>query len=973
LFFDLPSDLDISFFKSIEQINDINQITEEAVLGFTLPRTPKNKRICQSFDLEALIDEPLPISVIASVNGQTIRQDRLLVLNVEDTSETYEVELYRPTDHWISQIDFPLCTLDFGEYVFTGATVAQYNQAFPYQDGGTGVAFPIANYGTFLGRSGTPNTPGKPYFVENYRPWLNPLKVLQDGFCKIGWTFESPLLETSYGRSLLTYLLSDNLILDNVNSGDIFASAEKTTFIRQSIANQVSFTDDIIWTSTPIGAGAFISNQFFATPGIFDVEINFNVSAFAGTGNVEFTLELLKSSGGSSTVVQSERAIVPVVQAGPQNSIVFTAKDVDLLNNEVLFVKITYKWNLPFIQSIPPSIAYNGTFLTRRKAGIPLQGDTVQLNKFINCDYLFIEYLKGISHLFNFKFITDWANRKVVALTVDRADVFGNTVDGYYLDTIKELKPIRASRSVLNKRNTRVRYALLEFAQTSDPGIQKLIQPNEDPLFSKRLDYGSDLEDKTVNFTNPFFEPTRNDNTTEVSFNGVPINMPYIWDNNDNKLSFKIAPRILYFIPTTQQYTGLVTGPTAVNYRGVGASASAYSWAFMIQPLSHFFILPPQRLDENVVYGDVKNDLSKYWVRDLFAKLIQKELTYTLLSTYNDYQLAQFRFLYKVFYEGREFIGRLVSIENQRTLQDLGEYTFIPEPSIPICDLLQDPDEVQICQNSVRILTEVIEEECDKCIQIVIDGSYESQLRGEVIEVSFDNGETWEFGDEPICCDQHNGEPFIVRVIVDFDDGCPQIVRSTVIDPCDVISNDYVLNCVTDENCISLEIENLDPECDTTTIYYSVNGGLENEWNGEPICVEDRQIVNWRVEIETGCCGTIELEAECFIEEEIICNPEFGVNCVFLDGNVRFVRFGEVGEVALDIIQYRCVGEAEWCNYTCNEFVTVNGCECFEVKRVLIYCNDNCPTQCYQDVCCSDEPPCEDVDAGTPENLIICN
>jgi len=972
LFFDIDTSTDVSFFKNIEEINDLNQITEEAVLGFTLPRTNKNIRICESFDLESVEDEPLPINVIASVNGQTLRQNRMLVLNVTDESETYEVEIERPSDHWISGIEFRVCELEFAEYTFTGATVSTLNNAFPYQDGDTGICFPIANYGTFLGRSNTPNIPGKPYFLENYRPFISPLKVLQDGFCKLGWTFESPLLQTDYGRSLATYILSDDLTRATTVSNEVFASASKDNVFNPNVGQENLLSDNIIWDNIPIGANTFISNQFFATPGIFDVQVNFNVGAFGGTGTVEFIIELFKSSGGSSSIVESKSITIPVVQAGPQNQISFVAEDVDLLNNELLFVRVSYRWNKPPTQAIVPTIFYNGNFLTRRKAGIPLQGDTVKFSDLINCEYLFIDYLKGISHIFNFKFITDWANRKVIALTTDKADVFGQTVNGYYLDTIKDVEPLMKSRSILNKRNSNARYALLEYAPSTDPGVQRLTQPNDDPIFSKRLDYGSDLPDRTTRITNPFFEVTRNDSTAEVTFSGIPINMPYIWDNTDGKLSFKIAPRILYFIPQTQQYTGLVTGPTAVAFRGVGANVSSYPWAFMVQPLSHFFIPPTLRIEENVIYGDVKNDMSRFWVRDLFAKIVLKEATYQLLSTFTDYQLASFRNLYRIFYHGREYLGRLINIESQSTLTDLANYTFQPEPSVPLCDLLQEPDETIICQNSLRIEIDVADDECEKCVIISIDGSYESPLDNEIIEVSFDNGETW-IEENEICCDQHNGQPFLVRVRADFTDDCPSIVRTTTVNPCEALANDYQVVCVNEDNCFTIEIENLDDECEDVVIFYNIDGGDEELWDGQPVCIEQGSIIFWRIQIQTTCCGVIELLAECIADDETLCDSEFGVTCIFEGSNLTLERTGDVGDVALDIVQYRCEGTNDWCTYECDTIIEVGECECWEVKRVLIYCNDNCPTRCFFKTCCTTIEPCEEVDGGTPINLIICN
>lgn len=967
LYFDLESNTDVTFFKSVEQINDLNEITEEAVLGFTLPRTPKNVRIVESFDLENVKDEPLPINVIASLEGQTLRQNRLTILNVSDESEAYECELERPSDHWISGIEFPLCDIDFGDYTFTAQTVNQRNTSWPYVDGDTGIAFPIANYGVFLGRSNSPSIPGKPYFLENYRPWINPLKVLQEGFCKLGWNFECDLLQTDYGRSLLTYILKDDLSIDGQQGNAIFAAAEKDVFVRTNLDWQFLYVDEIVYDTITVGASNFIDDKFFAAPGIFDLEFNFDVDAFAGTGSVEFTLEVFKSSGGGSQSIATESINVPVTAQANQNLISITIEDVDLLSNEIVFARLSYQYNKSGVQVIPPSIIYNGNFSARRKAGIPLQGDNVVFSELIDCNYLFVDYLKGISHIFNFKFITDWANRTVRAFPTDEQDIFGTTVDGFYLNTIKEVTPLRKSRSVLNKRNTNDRYALLRFKPSTDPGIQKEIEQSDDPLFSKRFDYGSDLPGNTVELTNPFFEATRNDSTTEVSFNGVPINMPYILDNLDNKLSFKIAPRILYFIPETQQYTGQTTGPAAVSYRGVAATTNSYGWAFMVQPLSHFFFPAPFRIEENVIYGDVKNDMSRFWARDLFSRIVLKEMTYNLLSTFNDYQLYDFRLLYKIFYDGREYLGRLTQVENQQTLVDLADLTFQPEPSVPLCDLLQEPDETEICTNNPKLIITTAENCCEDelgctdCIKVELGGSNNSTIDTQLIEASFNNGETWVEQNE-FCCSDHGGEPFLIRGTTTYTDDCPTIVRNRLIDPCLVLESSIELTCVFDDNCATLEVGGVQ-DCESIVkIEYEINGGDKVLWDNNPVCLESGDRITWYATIGTECCGETEFTTECFAEE-IGCEFDPELACSFSpDGSTLTIL--PVGDLpagtALDIIQYKCEGDSCWTTIECSDVGTAINppCECVQVKRVVVTCLRDCPVKCFESECCYVVPEC---------------
>lgn len=968
LYFDLRGNTDVSFFKNIEQLSDINEITEEAVLGFTLPRTDKNYRILQSFDLENIKDEPLPISVIASVSGQAIRQNRLTVLNVSDESNDYECELERPSDHWISGIEYPLCDIDFGEYTFTAQTVRSRNEAFPYVDGDSGIAFPPANYGVFLGRSNSPTIPGKPYFLENYRPWINPLKVLQDGFCKLGWGFECPLLETPYGRSLATYILKDDLSIEPQQAGQVFAAATKDEVVFDSAEAGQLYVDKIIFDTITIGAANFINNELFAAPGIFDIGTNFSVGAGFGIGPVEFILEVYKSSGGSASLIGSSSVTVfPFPNAPANSAISINIEDVDLLSNELVFLQISYRWSKSGASAIVPTIFYDGNLSVIRKAGIPLEGDNVVFSELIDCNYLFADYLKGITHLFRFKFITDWARKTVVALTTDTQDVFGNTVDGYYLDTISSVKPLRESRSVLNKRNTNNRYALLAFKPSTDPGLQRIVQPQDDPLFSKRFDYGSDLPDQTIDFINPFFEPTRNDSSSEVTLNATPLNMPYLWDNTDGKLSFKIQPRIVYFMPEVQQYVGLTSGPTQVQYRGVAASGVNYGWAFQLQPLSHFFFPPPFRVEENVIYGDVKNDLSKYWARDLFAKIVLKEKSYKKLSTFDEYLSLSFRNLYKVEYDGREYLARLISIENQQTAVDLADVTFQLEPQVPLCDLLQEPDEAEICNNNPKltISTDVDccedTEGCTDCILVEVGGTNNSTVDTQIIEASFNNGDTW-VEQSTFCCSDHDGEPFLIRLTTTFTDDCSDIVRTRLIDPCEILKTDIELVCVFDENCATLEVNGVQ-DCESVDlIEYTINGGDRVTWDDEPVCLESGDRINWFVTITTECCGEVELTTECFAEI-IGCEFEPEVVCSFSpDGStLTLLPTGDLPDnVALDILEYRCPGDTCWTRIDCSDIGTAitPQCECVEVKRVVVSCLPDCPVKCYITECCFELPEC---------------
>lgn len=888
LFLDISEESDVTWFSLVEELNEISEIANEAVFPISIPETEKNKYIISSAYYENTGDYE-PIDVVVSSGVSVLRSVKIVVTGV---TEVIELDLRVTDDHWIELFGGALVR-DYinGTFNYTEqALINNWTNDFSYTDGDAGIYFPVAFYGKWFARDTT--------IVEDYRPWFHVLGILQRAFCAIGWKFTCPILESNVGRRVICYILQETSLFIDRDAAAIFVG----------ILEIVNGWTTIQFTSITDPSGSFIDDSYYEVPGIYDFNINWKV-VFPQTGPPfnEFlaviTYQLVKETENGIEILRESEFKHGLPGDSPE-PIEFTQRAVTLAIGERVYVR----WRTSYINSdgVPlPTLTGIVEMNVTTRQSVPTEGDILDLKQMVNPDYEFLDFFKGIVHIFNGKFVTNYATREVTMLTPEDTTYFGDNVEGYYQNTVESIgEVLEKSRSVVINDENKARYVRLRFKDSTDNEIEKLDLPEAEPLYSREIDLGAKLNKEIEDRENPFFEPTLNKRFRfghlSVAWPNVdPTDMPVLVDNDEGELSFKIGPRIAIARAGAIQSNNV--NITDFTFKGThGWLMVPYAW----QKSDYTFGGNP--IKENLVFGNMEGDLSRFWYNDLVAKRTSKVISFTVLDSFDAIKKLSFRNLIKGYYEGREWVLRLIAKEDVSLTEREGVLTLVPNKYVG-CDAVPDPGDGDACLNFPKLLVS------QNCFDYTLSsgGTAESTIETETIEVSFDGGVNW-VEQSVIGCIDHSGENFIARLIVVYTDDCPTSVVSKIIRPCRATNLDVFCQLV--DGCLTLTRTGVVDFCiDSESILYGINAAATNEYT-EPLCdvVED-DVVNWKLVITSSCCDTIELEGSCTV-------PAIPFDCANVQLEFErvapFWNYSRVGDmpsnVATDIVQYRETAAEPW-------------------------------------------------------------
>jgi len=204
-------------------------------------------------------------------------------------------------------------------------------------------------------------------------------------------------------------------------------------------------------------------------------------------------------------------------------------------------------------------------------------GSTFEIPQMLPCDVKQIDFIKGISHMFNLQFYTDVQSKKIYAEPYD--DFYGNATGALnwsskvdYSQGIQDKYEIGLNEEVLFKYKDDSADKYVEYLNTDDNG-----NALENPVFAYYLQLGDKFPKGKKEFVNPLFAPTAQDWDNDVLKapynNGVMI--PVLWKEvppsetvgNESIVTqpverpekgFKYLPRIAY-------YHGSISNPNSSN------------------------------------------------------------------------------------------------------------------------------------------------------------------------------------------------------------------------------------------------------------------------------------------------------------------------------------------------------------------------------------------------------------------------
>lgn len=658
IFLDLSPGFRMEESKSVQELTDINEITDEAVLTFSIPYSPANDILADRLVNPNLIgNKKTPYSVLIQEGERVMNLDQLEFLSASDENKQYEVRIKRSTEHWLRKAEqTKLNEIDYGTFTLSTANITDnWANDHHYNNGDTGVYFPIVDYGNWFNVT--------QIIVNDLRPWFHLLGIMQKGFLHIGWNFSCPLLESDEGRKIITYLSDDDL-------GKDVEQAKNNKFLG-------------VMDADAINAKSPISQRFESClVELEDPGDNYNGISFFGLGVFDFFAELdgsIDAAGAKVTLKIKSFSAVSGDREVSQTVDVEGDFSIRLELRGVLNTALTQSF--ASLENTGDITITRGSYYNQPVRFLADKDDTVSLSDYLSPNYTFLELFKGVLHLFNGKVVTDWLTRTVSVYTPYDAEFYNSSVSGFYTDTVDDItgRVVADSQEVALREVDISRYLLLAFKDSTDDYIGTLNYPKLSPPHGTTIDFGSEFADETEENKNPFFEPTVNTIVSRTNDSDYfPIDVPALWDNDGGDISFDIGPRICY----TPGQVNQVATPTAGNeYRQFVFESSAFAavpYAYQVAQTSGGTTGTPSAYPDRLTYSDV-------WFDCGYKQTLPKRTrtaNYSYLCTFDAKQYTQedFRDLKKINYNGRLIVGRLQSIDGRQSCEDsAAQIIIIPE------------------------------------------------------------------------------------------------------------------------------------------------------------------------------------------------------------------------------------------------------------------------------------------------------
>lgn len=959
LYLDIDSEFSLSLSKEVMTLTDINKITTEGVVDTSLPATGKNLAILRpSMDIERIDNTYPEYNIDVEIGHRVLRQSNLRVTGYDRATNRIDIEITDNSDNWIEAIkNIYLDELDFGTFEYSPHIFydnwANYRK---YLDGDHGVYMGHCFYGKYF----YPNT-----LVEgDFRPLVHALAVVQKGFKAAGWAVTCPILETEKGRTILSYVLKSDFLKDPDTLKGLEFKSGYTSKI--NLFNTQGKTRKLVFPVEYIDNGLNFDNTtgVFDSAGIFDfaAELNANIgfepkSTF-GKGSLIFFQIVQEYTDGTKIVLNKSTEYRNDLQLAYKNErITLVASNIIVRPGEKIYVEYAHSG-----PDVTKGEILNGSlFYNTPISKIIETGDVITIADQLRHDS-FLDYLKGIAHLFKIMFYTDWSNNTVYMLTPYDLDFFGNSVEGFYSQGTKDFRPkqIHGTEKYIQKEKT-TQNRIYSFKQSTDAKIKSYDWDKYEP-YSRFIDNGFDwkIDENNEVFENPYFEPTFSADTG-LGLHGAIIEAPWLVDNLDNQLSNNIAPRILI---------GHSYGP--VYYEKVFSGNTSYSistfslWSGKQKQIPEWINLPIVSQKQNQatgisgVFPNQTKDIPTFkltygWHEDDLYQLIYKKyerdnrdlprMTFEAVCSPEDYFGEHFRkraVINSPDIHTGEVSGRIISITDYNPESGTAQFTFIPDnQTLNDCIGFEVP---LSCENYPKIkITQV-----GQIFTISVNGSMTSGIQSTVIKYKYVDAVLWTTGsviDTPL-------KNVDLNILITFDDGCRPITLNGLIirqlKPSIGITK--IGNKVTAQEIGVHELTVSDTE-----IFFSQDG--VNNWQKYEAEIDISRWTNSFIYFRTIVTYDTGDKAEA--EEVFTVAPAEGecpdpdaqqyppiVSYAKTAQGYTLYKSGDInGDVGKDDIYFREKNKnQDWALYEVATILPLG--KCYQFRRCIQWCNSECPIYC---------------------------
>lgn len=622
--FPLGEDFDIRTTCNAAPVGDEEK---ERIQELTLPRCSQLDGFMSCYRLPNVLENGYaPIPICVRIGHVYLEQSRLCYLGSD--KDLY----YFSLDYELSIVDLAkrckICDLfPTEEFTYNADWVmaAMENTEDGWQDGDSCIGTALTHYGNWMYQvyggniQRTTFTEKKGVAVEDFRPLISTRCILEKAAKKLGLPFKSELYDSDWGRKQWSYLLKKNLWEYDGRGLSYESRSESTnleTFILQSspaLTTEEPPFDLTGYSFHPLQGLTSSYDGSLIYNGVPSVSQNLYFNSGALSTCIELCIEAdlrhlfnsnLPSNPDFKLILLLYNQVTGEVIAVSANSITTTAGGV-LQTLSVCF-------NADILPSDSIGFVISGFNADNSNSGFgqfELQGwrlstklpadcdkrmyrnDRIRLKQLINPEYTVWDFLQGIKHP---SLSMDLTGDSLCVQPEDDVAIFCNTdneqaIEGYYNgseDWSGRIDP-NSIKDIPPKALVSARYCQWQFNGDGDNFVKSL--DLETPIWSRMIDGGEGYPEETENKENPFFEGTGNIQTTNADSptnysqyvaSSPTLSLPAMWDNDNNEISYDIAPRNLFVCYVEQ---GHIT-----NYDDPIATQQANAWTFEGQVLREF-------------------------------------------------------------------------------------------------------------------------------------------------------------------------------------------------------------------------------------------------------------------------------------------------------------------------------------------------------------------------------------------------
>lgn len=964
IYLDLDQEFKTQLSKEVSQLSDINEINIETALGSSFGRSQKNDALLFP-DVNYNAVDPVINNrkIFFDLGYHSLNQDSLKVLGLNRNTNRYESDIVESDDHWIVKLKkLFLDDLKFNKAEYTIQKL-KYNQAHKakYTIGDDGYYFGLVDYGNQV-KVGE-------YSLGDFRPLVHSAKLYELIAKEIGYTIVFPLLETEIGARHVNYLLKEKLDDDD---GNLLESME----FKAELSQRLTFSNGggyhqqvkVIFDNELVDKG----NNYdpttgdFTTPGYYefyaDLYIQFKVDiAWFGAGAfIEY--RLVKEKANGDRIIEDVYSIHTRDDLSESKPLLLTA-NILIEPGDKVFVEYsrdTKDMEISFISK-------GGTFFNKPISRSINSGDVLDVQKSLRHD-LVIDMIKGDVHLFNLKIYFEPYKQTIYFLTPYDIDYYGDAIEGFFTDVTESITEYQLYEDeIITTPKKYEKNTIYKFKKSTDPLVNKIEVPEYQEPYCKFIDRGFQKDSEGSNDVreNPYWEPTLNRIPVlpEVSqgAGANTINIPYMLDNLDEKISTKIGPRKIIALGNSNVYNYKIEPdnskyaeisqirifdeiPSTIPYvYQVPESFTVFSGAY-----PDFELLHP---DYKIQYGNSSDDhYEKFYKRFEFDFENKHESKFKLHAPFSFYFHQSFRKRVKASGISGDVFGRLIALNSFDLDTQLQVATFIPDTqSTTECFEYVEPI---VCKNYPLIIVN----KDGTLYSFSMGGTNESTLDSIKFEYKLKSS-TGDFIEINPAELNNPIESFIVRMTVTYADECKQVIKTSYIDPCGnkpKICTSLVSSCLSITEC-GTHVSTIS----NTIIEYSLNGTKWERYNG---CIDLTKlsisvtIINIRITVTyTGGCLPVTVTdnyvignttpTECPDVDSAIIPPS--VIGVTVATGFELLRTGYYNCcAAYDKILYRKYGSNdEWKDWVDGQNPIPNNIE-YEAKRIIIWCGQNCDPWC---------------------------